>query len=95
MIPGVMTSYNDLVNRSLVYMRAERVVGENTLANYEHDVRDFSAWLEKTSARGHTNRYAEVYQRFTQTGLRAKRATPPIVLAPFLPVPDRRGGDRN
>lgn len=42
-----MATNNDLVDRFLVYLRAERGAGENTLANYEHDVRDFSAWLEK------------------------------------------------
>lgn len=38
---------NDLVNRFLKYLRSERGAGENTLASYEHDVRNFAAWLEK------------------------------------------------
>jgi len=42
-----MAMNNDLVNRFLVYLRAERGASENTLANYENDVRKFSAWLEK------------------------------------------------
>jgi integrase/recombinase XerD len=42
-----LTTNNDLINRFLVYLSAERASGKHTLANYEHDVRDFSAWLEK------------------------------------------------
>ena len=42
-----MTASDDLINRFLSYLRAERGAGENTLASYEHDVRNLSAWLEK------------------------------------------------
>lgn len=45
-----MTTNNDLINRFLLYLRAERSAGKNTLANYEHDVRHFLAWLEKPAA---------------------------------------------
>ena len=44
---GLAATNNDLVNTFLSYLRAERGAGENTLANYENDVRKFSAWLEK------------------------------------------------
>ena len=42
-----MTTNNDLVNRFLLYLRAERGAEKRTLAAYEHDVRDFSVWFEK------------------------------------------------
>ncbi len=41
------TNNVDLINSFLKYLRIERGAGENTLASYEHDVRNFSAWLEK------------------------------------------------
>jgi integrase/recombinase XerD len=40
-------SNNDLIKRFLAYLRAERGAGKHTLSNYEHDVRNFSAWLER------------------------------------------------
>lgn len=45
-----MRSNNDLIEGFLSYLRVERGARENTLANYEHDVRDFSAWFEKPLA---------------------------------------------
>jgi integrase/recombinase XerD len=42
-----MPSNSDLINSFLKYLRVERGAGENTLASYGHDVRNFSAWLEK------------------------------------------------
>lgn len=43
-----MSNNPDLISRFLAYLRAERGAGENTAACYEHDVRHFAAWLEKS-----------------------------------------------
>lgn len=45
-----MATNNDLISSFLSYLRTERGSGANTLASYEHDVRNFSAWLEKPFA---------------------------------------------
>ncbi|HKH99704.1 MAG TPA: tyrosine-type recombinase/integrase [Candidatus Sulfotelmatobacter sp.] len=42
------TSNNDLIVRYCSYLKSELNLAGNTLASYEHDVRDFSGWLEKS-----------------------------------------------
>jgi len=41
------TKNAQLIAKFVNYLRAERAAGENTLVSYEHDVREFAAWLEK------------------------------------------------
>jgi integrase/recombinase XerD len=44
------TNNAQLIANFVLYLRVERAAPENTLANYEHDAREFAAWFEKPLA---------------------------------------------
>jgi site-specific recombinase XerD len=88
MMPDAMTTNNDLVNAFLAYLRAERGAGENTLASYEHDVRDLSAWLEKPLPEATRIDLQEHIRDSLKHGIGARSVTRRLSSLSYLHVPD-------